>query len=139
MAERAPEPHLPHWRRAWRDAEAVYRSPWFHCSVGVAATAATVAGAVLPADASAKLKVVLAIASAAGVPLVLGAFVLTVTFVLAPRKRREDTLEARIESLEEEQSLAGSSNITINAPGSNFHFGGEHPVRGLPVSKPDDE
>jgi len=131
MDERHPEPELPHLRRAWRDAEACYRSPFFYGPVAAAATVAAAAAALLPESASLELKVILAVASAARIPFMLGLLILITTLLRAPRKRREDQLKARIESLEAMQVAAESSQTTIFAPGSNFYLGGEQAVRGL--------
>lgn len=108
-----------------------WRSLWFLVPVGVLATAASVAGALLPEDAHWRAVVGLAVASAAGVPFVLGLVVLVVAFALAPGRCRRARLEARLERIERAQATAAAAAPQFQITGGvqTFNIGSSGPLR----------
>ena len=125
MVEAEPEPDLSHRHRGRRDAEVALRSPWLYVPLAVLTSAAAIAGALIPRDASMETKVILAGASATGLPLVAGVVLFLVMLACAPRKRREDLFKARINALEDKVQPPSESGLTtIHTEGgvNHFHF-----------------
>jgi len=123
LTEPDPEPNLSHPRRAWRDAEAAYRSPWIYLPIAILATGAAIAGILLPEGAAVETKVILASASAMGLPLTAGAALFIVMLACAPRKRGEDITRARLDALEDKVQAPGKAALTtIQTEGGTNHF-----------------
>ncbi len=77
-----------------------------------------------PAGTDGRIVAALAAASAAGVPFVLGVLVLLVALALAPRRRRRELLDARLDRIEAKAAgPASPSQFHFTGGNQSFYFG----------------